>query len=890
MEYSCEKTGKKTTIPLEQPRLNSNAIPSIFEGCPKYLSSKKSSREEPDAKKRRIECSQLESVIAESLQTFEHHNNKFKIESLDELKEKVSFVDLPLGFNTVSKNGFILFVKITLESDVPQYLTVVINPNLCLNIFKGDVCLKKIHDLNLPINIQNVQDISNVLSVLDKHCNHKSNDALNLICTIKRLIDELESMSSHSEKLSLNFIKEQLSLIFNQKNQNRYSSDVLILSSLILSISPHAYNFLRNSDVLVLPHPSTLKKLLTSCNLNPKHETDDNFLCYIKQKFQYLSDNDKTVTLMMDEIHLKSYLDFKGGSILGMSYNCSEAANSAYVFMVQSVQSSYKDVVAIMPVKTVNADMLFEFTRRVLIGLETIGLHAFCIITDNNAINRKAVSKFTTPPKVQIVYPHPYDIKKKLFFMIDSVHILKCVRNNWVNQKNPSCSMFYPKFPSKSDPQLDIRLKTASFQAIRKLYEHERANLIRYAPTLTTKSLFPTKIERQNVKLAVNIFNNKLVDALNTIGDTAGILDSKSTANYIEIIVNWWEVMNVRTILKGIHKRNVFQEPMKLNDFRFQFLEDFLIWLDTWKDAKSDTGRLTQETHLALSLTTHAIREITRYCTEELHMKFILTGKFQTDSLEDRFGRYRQLAGGQYDISATQLFETEAKLRLQTTLPLILKSQSLGDINIEIVDCDINSNDVEVDDPDTSFTNKLNVKVLKKDVEQTKSIMPVLVYIAGYSVHSVLKYLNNCQFCNFLLTRNDEIFYHENHVLIHHQDRGGLKYPTDDVINIVTYAYIVITKLLSEHEDSFLKAQNHRQVAISVVSNVLELSEKYLSFDTCADKHSSNVISKCIVKKVVNILLNNYCKKKNDLISYVSHSKAQERKLKTLMKATKNQS
>lgn len=65
-------------------------------------------------------------------------------------------------------------------------------------------------------------------------------------------------------------------------------------------------------------------------------------------------------------------------------------------------------------------------------------------------------------------------------------------------------------------------------------------------------------------------------------------------------------------------------------------------------------------------------------------MEFILAGKFQTDSLEARFGKYRQLAGGQYDISITQLYETEMKLRLQSTLPLILKSNALGNLTIDL--------------------------------------------------------------------------------------------------------------------------------------------------------------------------------------------------------------
>lgn len=878
-----------------QPRLNLGAVPTIFEGCPSYLSKQLVIREEPETKKRRIETSQLDKVIKESIQTHELHVNKHKVDSLDELSKKMSLVDVPNGFCHVSNNESIIFVKISIVNNVPHYLTVVINQDLSVNAFQNNINLIKINEMAFPFSVTNVQDVSNVLRVLDEHCMHEANKAQHLISTIVKLLKDLESVSSISEKLNINFIIEQMSLIFINKHQNRYSSDFLILSSLVASISPHAYNFLRNSGVLVLPHPSTLKRLFVSYNLNPKSERDENFLFYVKQKFRLLSSEDKTVVLMMDEIHLKSFLDYKGGNVLGMSFNCTEAANSAYVFMIKSIQSSYKDVVAIMPVKTLNSDTLYSFLKDVLIGLENIGYNVICIISDNNSINRKAVSNFSTPPTVKFVYPHPCDISKKLFFMIDSVHILKCIRNNWVNQKNLNCCMFYPEFPNNnfdstlhnSDLPLNINLKTASFQAVRKLYEYERVSLVKYAYTLTTKSLFPTNIEKQNVKLVLNVFNTNVVEALNIIGDKADILDSKCTANYIDIITKWWDVMNVKTVMKGIHKRNTYQEPMRLDDFRYTFLGQFVDWLITWGNAISDTGRLTPETHLALTLTTNAMREICQYCTEKLELKFILTGKFQTDSLEERFGKYRQLAGGQYDISVTQLYESEAKLRLQSTLPLVLKSRSLGDISISF---DNIENDGKNVDDNTCF-DSIAVTINQDDFKQTENIMPVIVYIAGYAVHSVLKYLNNCTECKLLLTRNDDIdiLYHANDILIHHHDRGGLKYPTDDVISVVQYTYIVIVKLLSEFEEIFLTMQNQRSVAINIVKNVLLEKEKYLYFDFCKNNHSSEVTVKCILKTVINILLNNYCKKKNDTIVYASHSKAKERKLKTLMKASKNQ-
>jgi hypothetical protein len=62
--------------------------------------------------------------------------------------------------------------------------------------------------------------------------------------------------------------------------------------------------------------------------------------------------------------------------------------------------------------------------------------------------------------------------------------------------------------------------------------------------------------------------------------------------------------------------------------------------------------------------------QLTEFCTGELIWSYLLPGKFQTDTLESRFGQYRQLAGGQYHVSVRQIFEVEKKIRLSSTIEL----------------------------------------------------------------------------------------------------------------------------------------------------------------------------------------------------------------------------
>ena len=58
-----------------------------------------------------------------------------------------------------------------------------------------------------------------------------------------------------------------------------------------------------------------------------------------------------------------------------------------------------------------------------------MGFRVIAFITDNNAINRKAACHFSSPPKLSVGHPHPCESSRPLFFVLDSVHILKCIRN-----------------------------------------------------------------------------------------------------------------------------------------------------------------------------------------------------------------------------------------------------------------------------------------------------------------------------------------------------------------------------------------------------------------------------------------------------------------------------
>lgn len=92
-------------------------------------------------------------------------------------------------------------------------------------------------------------------------------------------------------------------------------------------------------------------RLCAKFNVDPLNEiNDENFLAYAKQRAKNLKTKELYVSLMIDEIHVKDFLDYKGGNVAGSAYDNVECATSAHTFMLQSLFSKFKDVY-ILPVK-----------------------------------------------------------------------------------------------------------------------------------------------------------------------------------------------------------------------------------------------------------------------------------------------------------------------------------------------------------------------------------------------------------------------------------------------------------------------------------------------------------------------------------------------------------
>ena len=77
----------------------------------------------------------------------------------------------------------------------------------------------------------------------------------------------------------------------------------------------------------------------------------------------------------------------------------------------------------------------------------------------------------------------------------------------------------------------------SSFSDVQKLYESEKDSILKTTP-LTQSAVYPSRLQLQNVTHVLHVFNEKVVASLRLHG-------SAETADFIQQVVEWWNIVNV---------------------------------------------------------------------------------------------------------------------------------------------------------------------------------------------------------------------------------------------------------------------------------------------------------------------------------------------------------
>ena len=185
---------------------------------------------------------------------------------------------------------------------------------------------------------------------------------------------------------------EQLKLVQVPKNGRRYSSDLICTAFLWQLTSTSLYKKLQH--LLVLPSLSLLRNLSSVMTV----ESGKLDLNYIKLRQTSLTDQQKTVVLIIDEVYTAQRVEYGNGSFIGLTKD-GLPAKTVLAFMIQSLAGKYKDVVCLIPVNKLDTGLLRTWFNRVMDALNDHFL-VVAVSTDNHVCNRYVTFAFSFLPDI----------------------------------------------------------------------------------------------------------------------------------------------------------------------------------------------------------------------------------------------------------------------------------------------------------------------------------------------------------------------------------------------------------------------------------------------------------------------------------------------------------
>ena len=236
--------------------------------------------------------------------------------------------------------------------------------------------------------LKSATQFANILSLCkslcDGYCSNSSSFyLLNLALLILEQTISVESTSEQPDDSLVNLLKfviEQIKLIQVPNQGRQYSTDLLTVSFPCQITSTSLYKKLR--QLLVLPSLSLLRKLSSGMTV----ESGKLVLEYLKLSQAELTQQEKIVVLMIDEVYTAQRLEYSNGSFIGVTED-GTPTKTVLAFMIQSLMGNYKDVVCLIPVNKLDTHLLRSWFDHVMNALDD-----FCFVvavsTDNHVCSR----------------------------------------------------------------------------------------------------------------------------------------------------------------------------------------------------------------------------------------------------------------------------------------------------------------------------------------------------------------------------------------------------------------------------------------------------------------------------------------------------------------------
>ena len=610
-----------------------------------------------------------------------------------------------------------------------------------------------------------------------------------------------------------------------------YSAEVIRFALLSRYTSPQAYKQLL--ETFPLPSLSLLTKL--------QHGGIDSMKAAKMLFGQGLISED--IILMTDEMYLQKGTQFQGGEYIGANAD-GEMYKGIVVFMINGLQSTVPMVIRASPEVSLQGDWLAKNLLAVLQDLLHAGFRVRGLVADNHSVNVNAFKGLLNNnmgDKKHFFYIPGSSHKTYVFF--DTVHLLKNIRNNLLNTKK----FVFPAFEFEvCENVICSAAGYISWSDIHSIYDKDKKNdaNLRKAHKLSYKALHPGN-NKQAVDLAIAIFHESTVAASITY-----FPDRLDMAGFLKLVLVWWTIANSRQKFTP----NVLSNGVTADDGKIHFYTRLADWIEEW--GKSQHFCLTKATSNAFVLTLRSQAMLMSDLINEGYT-YVLTRRFQSDRLENRFSQYRQMSGGRFLVGLCDVQNSERILACRSLLKAGINFWEHNDLTPNKFESDI-MKEIE------KYENEI------MDLSLSSNTMEVACTIAGYVAKKILE-RTGCETCRPFMTGIGDTATNKDHQKFFNAlSRGGYTAPSNEMLDFVSGAFAIL-----DFVDQFITYPSVRYPAEQVLA-------KYAPKAVFTCRNHEQLGLKFAIRICVNIFYNNKQNiasdkvRKDSIISFKTRQRSKE--------------
>lgn len=612
-------------------------------------------------------------------------------------------------------------------------------------------------------------------------------------------------------------------LLQNKKLSHSQSKESYhpILRSFALTLqfySTKAYNYVRKTFGLGLPHITTIRKWYSAVDGEPGF-TEEVFAS-LERKSNEAKDKGEQIlcSLLVDEMAIRKEMEWNGHKYVGFVDIGSDvndeksmpSASHALVFMVVCTNGSWKVPVGYFLIDKLNGSERANLVKQCIRKLHDVGITVISLTCDGPACNISMLQQLGATmklPRLDATFSHPSRPDDSIYIFLDVCHMLKLMRNTL----------------GSIGEMVDEEGNTISWRYIEELQRLQQKEGLHLGNKLRSAHIAWEK-QKMKVNLAAQTLSTSVADAISFCREYLQLpqfAGSEATCSFIKLIDELFDILNSRNPLGKFSKA-----PMKpSNEHKWMpFLDEAYEYISSLSDISGKPMHLTKKktAFIGFLVAITSVKSLYEKYVKgnESPLKYLLTYKLSQDHLELFFGAVRSSCGNNNNPTVRVFKASYKRLLMRHEIEATGGNCTALDVTT-ILQTAHPSNEMRQAVPDETedIAVARRYDILERsprqidhdyaDVTNISSLSPfkaaAVGYIAGYVVRMVQKKIN-CSQCKSALVTDNAVGCDDSswcRALVQHKNRGGLIKPSDSVLNMFFQPQVrVILHLLSRLESS----------------------------------------------------------------------------------------